>query len=140
MEWLLVIGIIALVFSLLLLFSRDLIAVLGEVFNKPVNFIDEKLKAIRMPAGIAMVIIGGWIISVAFSYSQLWYLHIVGTLILLFGLLYLFMPGWLDWLSNVSSLLLMSTDEQIIGARKSLGVILLVSAIYLFYSAFLLTK
>jgi hypothetical protein len=89
---------------------------------------------------VVLVVIGGWLISVAFGYPSLWYLHIMGVIVLFFGLLYLFLPDWLDWLSSVLDRILLSTDEAVIAARKSLGIILVISAIYVFYSAYLVLR
>lgn len=140
MGWLITLGVIALIFGVLLLFSKEVLPALGAVLNKPVAYIDEKLRAIRILTGIVLVIIGGWVISVAFSYPELWYLHLIGVIALFFGFLYLFLPEWLAWLSKVSDQVLLSTDEIILGARKSVGIILILVAIYVFYSLYLITK
>ncbi|MEE8637517.1 MAG: hypothetical protein V3T21_00570 [Candidatus Margulisiibacteriota bacterium] len=140
MVWLITIGVVLLIFGALFIFSREMLLAIGEFLNKPVGYIDKGFRAYRMLVGIVLVIIGGWVISVAFSYPELWYLHIIGVVVLFFGLLYLFLPGWLDWLSKVLDQILLSTDEAVIGARKSLGIILIVVAIYVFYSAYLMLK
>lgn len=43
-----------------------------------------------VPTGFFLITSGGWIISVGVNYPMLWGLHLVGALILFFGLLYLF--------------------------------------------------
>ena len=134
------IGGLLLIFGGLFLFSREALLALSAFLNKPLAYVDRGLGAYRMLVGIVLVIIGGWVISVAFSYPELWYLHIIGALVLFFGLLYLFLPGWLDRLSKILDQTLLSTDEAVIGARKSLGIILMVVAIYVFYSAYLMLK
>jgi len=139
-EWLIMVGVVLLVFGFLFIFSRNALMVLGSVMNAPVATIDEKLKSYRILAGVVLVVIGGWLISVAFGYPSLWYLHIIGVTVLFFGLLYLFLPEWLDWLSSVLDHILLSTDEAVIAARKSLGIILIISAIYVFYSAYLVMR
>lgn len=140
MSWLIVIGVLLLVFGALFIFSREMLLAMGAFLNKPVGYIDSKLSAYRMLVGIVLVIVGGWVISVAFRYPELWYLHLIGAVVLFFGLLYLFLPGWLDWLSKILDQILLSTDEAVIGARKSLGIILIVVAIYVFYSAYLMLR
>ncbi|MFA5113642.1 MAG: hypothetical protein WC529_05025 [Candidatus Margulisiibacteriota bacterium] len=137
MEWLITAGIVSLLTGILLVFSSDTLQKIGEVLNKPIASIDGAVMGIRLPAGIALVIVGGWIISVAFGYTSLWYLHLIGALILFFGLLYLFLPQWLGIVSRVADQLLLSTDELVLGTRKSFGVVLIVVAIYIFYSAYL---
>lgn len=138
MEWLITLGIILLIFGLIFIFSRNILLALGSFLNQPVASIDKRIKSYRILAGVILVIIGGWVISVAFGYPELWYLHIIGVLILFFGLLYLFLPDWLDWLSTVLDQILLSTDEAVIAARKSLGIILIIAAIYVFYSVYIM--
>jgi hypothetical protein len=140
MELLITAGILSLCTGLLLLFSGETLRRIGDALNTPVAQVDGAIMAIRMPAGIFLVIVGGWIISVAFSDSRLWWLHLVGAVILFFGLLYLFLPNWLETIGRVADQLLLSTDEIVIGTRKSFGVILLVVAIYIFYAAYLTAK
>ena len=140
MEFLIVAGIIALLFGILAVFSREILQKMGAVLNKPVVVVDEKLKAVRIPLGIALVLLGGWIISVAFSYPELWYLHLIGIVVLFFGLLYLFVPQWLDVISRFLNQSMLSTDEIIIGTRKTIGVLLILAAIYIFYSVFLMAN
>jgi len=138
MGWLIAAGIIALIFGLLLLSSRDFLANLGAFFNQSLGKVNAFLSPVHTLVGIILVIIGGWLISVAFSYPDLWYLHLIGALALIFGLLYLFVPQWLDILSNVCNQVLLSTDELVIGARIVVGIIFILAAIYMFFSAYLI--
>ncbi|MFH1347491.1 MAG: hypothetical protein ABIH22_02265 [Candidatus Margulisiibacteriota bacterium] len=140
MEWLITAGIIALILGIFSIFSREMLLNVGAALNKPVVYVDDKLKAVRMPFGVALVVIGGWIISVAFNYPMLWYLHLVGIIILFFGLLYLFVPQWLDVISKFLNQSMLSTDEIIIGTRKTIGVLLILAAIYIFYSVYLMAR
>lgn len=137
MGWAITAGIVSLLAGVLFLFSSETPNNLGELLNKPVAYIDNALSAVRIPAGIVLVIIGGWIISVGFNYPMLWYLHLFGALIIFFGLLYLFLPQWLVLLSRLADQSLFSTDELVLGTRKSFGIILIIVAIYIFYVAFL---
>ncbi len=139
-EWLVTTGVFLLIFGLLFIFSRNALLLLGSILNAPVAAIDERLKSHRILVGVVLVVIGSWLTSVAFKYPSLWYLHLIGVVVLFFGLLYLFLPGWLDWFSSVLDQTLLSTDEAVIAARKSLGIILIISAIYVFYSAYLVLK
>jgi hypothetical protein len=137
MEWLIVAGILSLLTGVLLVFSSETLKVIGDIMNKPLGHIDSAVLSVRIPAGIVLVIVGGWVISVAFGYPELWYLHLVGGIILLFGLLYLFLAQWLSVISRIADQLLLSTDDLVLGTRKSFGVVLIVIAIYIFYSAYL---
>jgi hypothetical protein len=59
---------------------------------------------------------------------------------LVFGLLFLFLPGWLSWLSKASNAMLFSTDELAIGWRRVIGIALIVAGLYIFYGIFMSMK
>jgi hypothetical protein len=139
MEWLITSGIVSLLAGLFLL-AGERFRRLGDLLNKPVAYIDSALGAARIPVGIVLVIAGGWVISVAFSYPVLWYLHVIGIAVLFFGLLYLFLPQWLAVFSQAADRILFTADEVVLGARKGVGVVLIVVAIYIFYVAYLMVK
>lgn len=138
MGFLITAGVISLIFGMISLLSREILLVLGSALNKPILYFDDKLKVIRVPIGLLLTGLGVWIISVAFNYPELWYLHLIGILILFFGLLYLFIPEWITVLSRFLDQVMLTTDELFIGTRKALGVIMILAAIYIFYSAYLM--
>jgi hypothetical protein len=140
MVWLVAAGIFTLLGGILLLFFGERSRGFWDVVNRPIAYVDSVLAGIRVPVGIALVIVGGWVISVAFNYPELWFLHIIGVLALFFGMLYLFLPQWLVVFSTAADRLLFSTDEVVLGTRKSFGIILILMAIYIFYAVYLLTK
>ena len=138
MAWLITIGIFSLIFGMILLFPAGAIRMLDAFLNKPLVYLDNKLRSFSILSGTALVIIGGWIIWVAASYRELWPLNIIGVILVFFGLLYLFLPGWLDQISVVMNKTLLSPDEIVISIRRSLGIIFIIVAIYIFYSAYLM--
>lgn len=140
MGWLVTAEIVSLLAGLLLLLADKKLHKLGELLNRPVFYLDGLLKAVKLPAGIVLVIVGGWFISLALKYSALWYLGLAGAVLLIFGLLYLFLPDWLSPLSQLSDRLLFSTDEFVLGARKTIGIILIVCALYIFFAVYLSIK
>ena len=113
---------------------------LDAFFNRPLIYLDQKLRSARILSGLGLVMVGGWLIWVVFSYPQLLYLNIIGIILVLFGMFYLFLPGWLDRISEIMNRSLLSPDEIVIGVRKSLGIIFIIIAIYIFYSAYLMVK
>ena len=140
MAWLITIGIFSLVFGLALLFPLGVVKMLDAFFNRPLIYLDQKLRSARILSGLGLVMVGGWLIWVVFSYPQLLYLNIIGIILVLFGMFYLFLPGWLDRISEIMNRSLLSPDEIVIGVRKSLGIIFIIIAIYIFYSAYLMVK
>ena len=71
-----------------------------------------------------------------FPFGSLWYLNIVAFIALFFGLLFLFFPNGLKFLSDISNTMLVSTDDMVMGARKTIGVLLIILSIYIFYAAY----
>jgi hypothetical protein len=138
MEFLTFAGAVALLFGVLSLMSREMLISLGNALNRPIVTIDDRLRSIRVPLGVLLLVVGVWNIMIAFGYPQLWYLHLIGIFILFFGLLYLFVPEWLTVISQFLDQILLSTDELFIGTRKTIGVILLLAAVYIFYSVYLI--
>ncbi|HVN67107.1 MAG TPA: hypothetical protein VMT55_01955 [Candidatus Sulfotelmatobacter sp.] len=96
--------------------------------DQTIAYIDEKISSVRVVAGIVLVIIGGWFISIAFNYAALWYFLPVGLIVIFFGLLYLFLPGWLPLLSKIADQNVFSADEYVYAARKMIGIVLAVAA------------
>src|SRR3989338_3376600 len=138
--WLTVSCLVSLLTGILLLFSNEIIRKLGGFLNRPIAYLDRWLSLVRIPAGIILAITGGWIISIAFNYPVFWFLHLIGVIILFFGLLYLFFPEWLNFFSRVADKLLFSPDELVLGTRRGLGAVLIVAAVYILYVAYLSVK
>ncbi len=137
MGWLVTAELVSLLAGVLLLMANRKLSKLGEFLNRPFIYFDNVVNSIKMPAGIVLVLAGGWFLSVAVQYPALWALGVVGALLLLFGFLYLFVPAWLGSLSKISNQLLFSTDDFVMGARKSIGLILIVCALYIFFAVYL---
>jgi hypothetical protein len=140
MGWLLASGIVSFLAGTVFLFSEKGMSRLSIVLGQTVVYLDGSLNSIRVPLGVGLVVAGGWLISIAFSYASLWYLHIIGATSLFFGLLYLFLPNWLAVFSKIADQVLFSVDEVILGARKSFGAILIIAASYIFYAVYLSLK
>jgi len=138
--WLMMAGIFILLFGMSLILSRKILIKLRKFLEEPILFLDDKLKSIGIIAGALLSLIGGWIVSVAFNYPQLWYLHPIGLLILCFGLLYLFLPDWLSSLSRFFDRLLLSADEIFIEDRRNAGLVLIGIAIFILISAYLIIR
>jgi len=136
MEWIITSGVIALIVGIALLLDGGLRQV-TKVLDAPIAYIDDQLNSIRMIAGVVLVILGGWFSSVAVNYESLWFMHLCGVIAFFFGMLYLFLPGWLKTFSRVADQLVFSTDEYVFAARKTIGIILLIVAGYVFFFVFL---
>ncbi len=140
MGWLVTAELVSLLAGVLLLMANKKLSRLGEYFNRPFVYLDNLINGIKIPAGIVLILAGGWFFSVALQYPSLWPLGAVGAFLLLFGIAYLFLPSWLASLSKISNQLLFSTDDFVMGARRSIGIILIVCALYIFFAVYLSVK
>ncbi|MFC1568457.1 hypothetical protein ACFL37_02020 [Candidatus Margulisiibacteriota bacterium] len=138
MTYLLVSGIVSLLFGALFLLSPALLGSLGQALNRVIMFLDQKLESLKLWIGLLLLAVGAWLLYVVANYAELAYLTPVWIVCLAFGLLFLFFPQWLAWLSNVSNRVVFSTDDVVMGSRKIFGIILLIFSIYIFYGLFLL--
>jgi hypothetical protein len=140
MGWLVIAELASLLTGLLLLLADKNFHRVSALLNKPIFYLDGLINSVKLPAGIMLVICGGWLISVALGHFSLWFLGALGAVLVLFGLLYLFLPNWLGPLSKISDKFIFSTDDFVLGARKSIGIILIVCALYIFFAAYLSFK
>lgn len=138
MMFLLISGVVALVFGLCLLFSPAFLGGIGAVFNRVVFFLDKKLAVMKKWIGLGLLVIGAWVLYVAVNYPEAVSLTPIWIMCLAFGLLFLFFANWLTWLSNLSNQMVLSTDEVVMGARKVIGIILIIFSIYIFYASYTL--
>ncbi len=135
MDYLWFCALISLVFGLLFLASPELLGMLGNVFNAALFVLNGQTMRFRVWIGIVLLVIAAWLFFVALQ-SPAWYLTAVWIVALAFGLLYLLLPGWLNWLSKASNAMLLSTDELALGWRRVIGVVLVVAGAYIFYGIF----
>jgi hypothetical protein len=108
------------------------------MFNRVVFFLDKKLAAMKKWIGLVLLLIGAWVLYVAVGYPEAVSLTPVWIVCLTFGFLFLFFGDWLTWLSNLSNQIVLSTDEAVMGARKIIGIILIIFSIYIFYASYAL--
>jgi hypothetical protein len=137
MGWLIGAELLSFLTGLGLLLPDERIEALFAWLNKLVFRLDHRMHAIRVPFGLALVISGGWLISVALKFSALWYLWPIGVLVVGCGLLYIFLPEQLNHLAEAADRLLFPTDEFILRMRKKVGVVLIVSAAYMWLIAYM---
>ncbi len=135
MDYLWFCALVSLVFGLLFLASPDVLGALGTVCNAALFVLNGQTMRFRVWIGIILLIIAAWVFYVGLQ-LPVWYLTVTWLVALAFGLLYLFLPEWLSWLSKASNAMLLSTDELMIGWRRVIGVVLVVASVYMFYGIF----
>lgn len=135
MDYLWFCALVSLVFGFLFLASPDLLGSLGTVFNAALFVLNGQTTRYRFWIGLGLLAIAAWVFYVGLQLT-VWYLTVTWIVALAFGLLYLLLPGWLNWLSKASNAMLLSTDELMIGWRRVIGVALIVAGAYIFYGIF----
>jgi hypothetical protein len=136
MSYLLVCALISLCFGLLFLVSPDVLGKLGTALNVVLFTLNGQTLRYRVWIGIVLLAIAAWIFYVGMQFP-VWYMIAAWIVPLVFGLLFLFLPGWLSWLSKASNAMLFSTDELAIGWRRVIGIALIVAGLYIFYGIFM---
>ena len=129
-------GIVAVIFGLILMLSANILGKAGEVGNKTLLVLDEKISPLRLFIGAMLLILGVWMLVNVFSYPQFWYINIIGVLAIFFGLLFMVFPHSLEVLSNIFNTVLLSTDEIVLAIRKIVGIVLLIAGSYILYAAY----
>jgi hypothetical protein len=128
-------ALVSLVFGLLLLASPEVMGSLGSVLNSALFVLNGQTMRYRVGIGIVLLVVSAWVFYIGLQYPA-WYLTATWIVALVFGLLYLLLPGWLNWLSKASNALLVSTDDLVIGWRRVIGIVLIVTGIYIVYGIF----
>jgi len=134
MGYLIFAGAVSLLFGLLFLISPEVLTKLGAISNKTILVLDEKISPIKSIVGIILILAGVWMIWTVFPYTDLWYVTVIAVISLFFGFLYVFFPNGLKFLSDICNVILISPeDELLMGARKTVGILLIILGMYIFY-------
>lgn len=135
MSYLILIGIVAILFGLLLLLSPENLKGLSSACDKVILKIDDIVLQSRTPMGIALLIAGFLILWLVWPYLSLWGLNIVVLLALIFCLLLIFFPKALEYLRRWSDRSAFSVDNFVLAARKTVGTLLIIAGIFIIYAA-----
>ena len=131
--YLVISGLTSLIFGILFLIApTGFWQKVAGLFNKPVIFVEQGLRSYHFPVGFLFLMLGAWLIFLVLAEPDFWYFHIVGIAFVIVGLLYIFAPDWLLWISNISGKEIITFDQIAIASRVSLGVVLILVSIYIF--------
>lgn len=141
MDYLMVAAIMALVFGAILLFTPSFFQNICLVCDRVLFKLDEKLEPYKNSVGIVFLMVAGWFFYMALKYPAIaLMLHPIWIIVLIFGLLYLFLPDWLVRISEVTNRNILPTDKYIMGACRIAGTILLIMSVYIFHAAYILSR
>jgi hypothetical protein len=130
--WLLLLsGIVGLLLGLFLLFLPLLTNLISRFTEQP----NEETSALlsRVLVGLAQVMIGFILFYTGIVYLDLWALQYIGLLIMIFGTIFIFLPGLINKLNEWGNLVITSETESGIWQRIIYGLLLLAIGIYIVY-------
>jgi hypothetical protein len=132
-------GVIALVFSLFLLISPNVIKqTASNLFDGMTFSLEEKIEPYRIVTGITLIIASFLMLYYIANVQSLLYFYPIWILVLVYGVLYVFFPTWLKWLTGVMNINVLQIDGFVMKFRKSFGIIILCTSLYIFYVTYLL--
>jgi len=134
-------GITSLLFGILLLLAPARFwNWVGNIFNKPVIFVENQLRNYNFPVGFIFLVLGAWLMFLAVGDPGIWFFYVIGTVFVILGLLYIFVPDWLLRVSIFSGKVIIAFDQIAIASRTSLGVVLILASLYIFFKLFVAVR
>jgi uncharacterized protein YjeT (DUF2065 family) len=130
--WLLLLsGIVGLLLGLFLLFLPLLTNLISRFTEQP----NEETSALlsRVLVGLAQIVIGFILFYTGVIYPNTWALQYIGLLIMIFGTVFLFLPGLINKINEWGNMVITSETESGIWQRIIYGLLLLAIGIYIVY-------
>ena len=131
MTYMMISGLVALLFGLLLLVSPKFLETIGEALNVTVVNVDSFLRQSRMTVGILFLVAAAWVLYVVLNYPGIYQLHLIWILALVFGLLYMFYPKWLEEVSRFFNVKVFPTDKYVMDYGKMVGLLTLLAGAFI---------
>jgi uncharacterized protein YjeT (DUF2065 family) len=130
--WLLLLsGIVGLLLGLFLLFLPLLTNLISRFTEQP----NEETSALlsRVLVGLAQIVIGFILFYTGVIYPNIWALQYIGLMIMVFGTVFLFLPGLINKINEWGNMVITSETESGIWQRIIYGLLLLAIGIYIVY-------
>jgi 1,4-dihydroxy-2-naphthoate octaprenyltransferase len=110
---------------------------LARAIDEPVIVVERSIRRFNILGGLLFLIIGTWLIYLALVNENIWYFHLLGSILVIVALLYFFAPDWFITISTLSGKEIFKIDNVAIASRFSFGFILILISIYIFLKLFL---
>jgi len=130
-NYLLFSGIVALVFGFIILLAPNFFKSLSFRVDRVVFVVDDLLNPFREWVGLTLIVIAGFGYFITVQYPSLIELRFVWLIALIFGVLYLVLPNWLDLFSRIANRFIFPTREYVMGSCKLIGTLLILAGIYI---------
>jgi hypothetical protein len=139
--YLYVTGVMSLFFGLILLFTPNFFKKICLFFDRIVFKFDEKIMSYKASVGIVLIMVAGWLFYMTTRYPEISpIIHPFWIIILIFGIFYLFFPGWMAWLSNITDRNIFLTNEYVLGASRIFGAVFIIVGIYILFGAYRIAR
>ena len=130
--WLLLLsGIVGLLLGLFLLFLPLFTNLIGRFTEQSKAETSALLS--RVLVGLAQIVIGFILFYTGVIYPNTWALQYIGLLIMIFGTVFLFLPGLINKINEWGNMVITSETESGIWQRIIYGLLLLAIGIYIVY-------
>lgn len=136
MSYLAILGSVVLIAGIFLFFFPNLYGRFSKVLDRVVFVLDEKLHPYRILVGLFLLAVGGWMLYLVIVYPEYVGLHPVWFILMVFGLLFIFLPHWLAGISDWANKTIFRTDQLVMSACKSVGLALILAGIFVLYKVF----
>ncbi len=136
MSYLMILGLAVLIAGIFLFFFPNLYERFSKVLDRVVFVLDDVLHPYRILAGLFLLAVGGWMLYLTIVYSEYVGLHPVWFILMVFGLLFIFLPHWLASISDWANKTIYRTDQLVKRACKSVGLVLILAGIFVLYRVF----
>ena len=134
-------GAIGVIFSLFLLVSPDFVKKLASGTYDGITFsMEDAVEPYRVAIGIILIVASFLMLYYIANIEALWYFYPIWILILVYGVLYVFFPAWLRWFTGVMNVNVLQIDGFVLKFRKSFGIIIFLTSLYIFYVSYLLMQ
>ena len=136
MSYLMILGLMILIAGIFMFFFPNLCGYSSKVFDRVVFVLDDKLHSYRILVGLFLLAVGGWMLYLTIVYSEYVGLHPVWVILVIFGLLFIFLPHWLASISDWANKTIFRTDQFVRRTCKSIGLALILAGIFVLYRVF----
>lgn len=138
MAYLIAVGIIELMVGIVLLVAPEPFRGFCRFFDRVLWDIDKKVEPNQFWVGISELVLAAWLFYLNILFPEMApILHPFWIIFLFFGVLYVFLPHRMAWLSKAARRKILPVDEYVMGARRISGFIFVVVSFYIFYLAYL---
>jgi hypothetical protein len=136
MWYVLVVGIVLVIFGLLLLFKPKWLGAFLEVFNKGYMFGDMLVNQFRLLFGLILLFLSAWMVRHVFLFPEMGVVFYPACLFFaFFGMIMIFFPTFMSQISAFLNRVIFHTDSLVLKAHRAFGLLFILIGLYLIYAS-----